>query len=112
MRHKLADLAIEAEIGRLFAHRVAWMQRKGLSLGHLPSVSRLFGAELQQRVAQVGMEVLGLYGQLGLGSYRSMLEGRIALKYLASVAATISAGTAEMQWNIIATRGLAMMDVK
>jgi len=112
VRHKLADLAIEAEIGRLFAYRVAWMQRKGLSPGHLTSVSRLFGAELQQHVAQVGMEVLGLYGQLGLGSYRSMLGGRIALEYLASVAATISAGTAEMQRNIIATRGLGMTDVK
>jgi alkylation response protein AidB-like acyl-CoA dehydrogenase len=112
VRHKLADLAIQAEIGRLFAYRVAWMQRKGISPGHLPSVSRLFGAELQQHVAKVGMEVLGLYGQLGLGSYKSLLGGRIALEYLASVAATISAGTAEMQRNIIATRGLGMKDIK
>jgi len=112
VRHKLADLAIEAEIGRLFAYRVASMQRKGLSPGHLTSVSRLFGAELQQHVAQVGMEILGLYGQLGLGSHGAVLKGRIQLEYLASVAATISAGTAEMQRNIIATRGLGMADVK
>ena len=112
VQQKLANLAIEAEIGRLFAYRVASMQKKGLSPGYQTSVSRLFGAELQQHVAQVGMEVLGLYGQLGLDSHRAVLKGRIAREYLASVAATISAGTAEMQRNIIATRGLGMTDVK
>ena len=110
--NKLAELSIEAEIGRLFAYRVASMQKKGLSAGYLTSTSRLFGAELQQHVARVGMEILELYGQLEPGSKRSVLGGRITLEYLVSIAATIAAGTSEMQRNIIATRGLGMVETK
>ncbi len=108
IRAKLAELAIECEVGRLLAYRVTWLQSKGLSVEHEPSISRLFGCELQQRVARVGMQVMGLYGQLKDESGRAPLAGVIQRFYLASIGATFAAGTSEIQRNVIAHRGLKL----
>ena len=71
-------------------------------------MGKAFGTELQQDVARVGMQVLGLYGQLEPGSKYAALQGRIERSYMISVSATIAAGTSEIQRNIIATRGLGL----
>ncbi|HXG41500.1 MAG TPA: acyl-CoA dehydrogenase [Dehalococcoidia bacterium] len=108
VRYKLAELKIEFQVGRLLAYRVAWVQSQGRIPNQEASMSKLFGSELQQRLARAGMEVLGLGGQLRPGSKWAPLAGRIADYYLGSVATTIAAGTSEVMRNIIAMRGLGL----
>jgi alkylation response protein AidB-like acyl-CoA dehydrogenase len=103
---KLAELTIETEIAQLLSHRVVWMASQGLVPNYEASVAKTFTTELQQRIANFGMHLLGLYGQLADGSKWAALEGRIQYEYLWTVGVTIYAGSNEIQRNIIATRGL------
>jgi len=108
IRHKLADLAIQIEMARLLCYRAAWMRSKGLVLNNESANSRLFAAELTQRVTRTAMEVLGIYGQLEMDSKWVHLTGRVERAYLTAVNNTIAAGTSEILRNVIATRGLGL----
>ena len=105
VRRRLAEMFIEFEVGRTLAYRVACMLGKGLIPNYEASMVKLYSTELHQRVANIGMEILGLYGQLEAGSKWAQLRGSIEHAYLNSVSATIGAGTSEIQRSIIAIRG-------
>jgi alkylation response protein AidB-like acyl-CoA dehydrogenase len=108
VRHQIADLQIALQVGRWMAYRVAWMQSRGQVPNYEASMSKAFGSELNQRIANAGTHILGLYGQLGEESKHAPQQGRVAFAYLHAVQATILAGTSEIQRNIIATRGLGL----
>ncbi|MFQ5472697.1 MAG: acyl-CoA dehydrogenase family protein [Dehalococcoidia bacterium] len=106
VRNKLAELGIEFELGRLLAYRVASMQAKGQIPNAEASMSKLYGSEMQQRLAGAGLQILGLPGQLEPGSVHAPLAGALEQYYLLGAALTVAAGTSEIQRNIIASRGL------
>ncbi len=108
VRHRLAELAIEFNVGRTLAYRVASMQARGQIPNAEASMSKLFGSELQQRLGGAGMEVLGVAGQLAPGSGWAPLAGRLEQYYLFAAALTVAAGTSEIQRGIIAGRGLGL----
>ncbi len=108
VRHRLAELAIEFAVGRMLAYRVGSMQARGQIPNAEASISKLYGSELQQRLAGAGIEILGLGGQLKAGSNWAPLAGRIADYYVAAVATTVAAGTSEVMRGIIAGRGLGL----
>lgn len=108
IRQKLGEMAIEVEIGRLLAYRVGWLQDRGIELTYEASVAKNFGSELMQRVSAVGMEILGLCGQLREDSKWAPLRGRVWRMFLSSIGRTIGGGTTEVQKNIIAQRGFGL----
>ncbi len=108
VRHRLADLVIEFNVGEMLAYRVAWLQSAGRVPNYEASVSKMYGSELAQRLARTGMDLLGMGGQLAPGSKWAPLEGRIETMYLNSAALTIAAGTSEINRGIIAGRGLGL----
>ena len=108
LRHKLAEMAIEIEAGRLIAYRAAWLQGKGLVSESEASMSKLFSSELFQRVTDLGMQILGAYGQLSSDSKWAPLKGWILRTYLYSPSVTLVSGTSEIMRNIIAMRGLGL----
>ncbi len=108
VRHKLAEIAIETEVGRMLAYRVVWMQTKGLIPSYEASMIKLYATELMQRVAHVGTQIMGLYGQLEIGSKWAPLRGTMEHAYLSTVGMTIAAGTSEIMRMIIAVRGLGL----
>jgi len=105
---KLADHRIELEAGRWLAYRVAWMQDRGETPNYEASASKLFATELAQRVTDTSINALGLGGNLSLASPRAPIEGRANFGYLLTRHWTISAGTSEIQRNVIAQRGLGL----
>ena len=107
-RQTLAQLAIEAEVGRLICYRVAWLQDKGMATSQDAAMSRLYSTELLKRAATAAMKLLGLYGQLDQREGIAPLRGWIEHLYLACIGATIAAGTSEIQKNIIALAGLGL----
>jgi alkylation response protein AidB-like acyl-CoA dehydrogenase len=108
VRHRLTELVLEFDLGRLLAYRVAWMQSRKQVPNYESSMSKLFGSEMQQRLANFTVDTLGLGGQILPGDRHAPLGGRAALYYQTSVSLTIAAGTSEVQKNIIATRGLGL----
>ncbi len=108
VRQRLAQLATEVEVARALAWRIASVQANGAVPGPEAPALKVFGSEMFQRIAQEGMRLLSLYGQLEPGSKWAPLAGAIERLYLVTVSRTIAAGTSEIQRNIIAERGLGL----
>jgi alkylation response protein AidB-like acyl-CoA dehydrogenase len=108
VRHKLAEMAIEIGVARLINYHVAWMQQRGLIPNYQASLAKTFGTELHQRLANTGMQLMGLYGALDEKSKWVQLKGKIKYLYLWTVGETIYAGSNEIQRSIIAQRGLGL----
>jgi alkylation response protein AidB-like acyl-CoA dehydrogenase len=106
-RHHLAELFIAVEAGQWMARRVAYLQGKGLVPNYEASMSKTFNSELGQRVADFGVNVLGLAGQVRGSSY-APAGGLPAFRFLDARRLTIGQGTSEINRNIIATRGLGL----
>lgn len=104
IRNRLAEIAIEIEVGRNLGDRLNWMTSQKM-LTVLPSCQiKVHGANVAQRVASLGMQILGPYGQLDDKSKWAKLGGRMKHTYLSSVALSMAGGTSEISRNIIAGR--------
>ena len=100
-RQKLAQIYTEIEIFRLNQLRtVTRMARQG-SPGAEGSIQKIFWSEMNQRMQQVAMEMLGPYGQLDRDSPYAIDSGQWLHHYLRSRGNTIEAGTSEIQRNIV-----------
>ncbi|HEX6031540.1 MAG TPA: acyl-CoA dehydrogenase family protein [Tepidiformaceae bacterium] len=108
VRHKLADLSVEVEVGRLIAYRTAWLQSKGDVPNYEASIGKVWMALLGIKVGNIGVNLMGPYGQLWQGSKWAPLHGRVLESYLLAVSGPIGGGTTEIQRNIIAQRGLGL----
>jgi len=108
IRSSLAMLAVEIEVAQVLAERSRWLESSGQPLSHEPEVTKVMVSELQQRLMQTCMKVLGPYGQLKEGSECAPLGGRIEWNYLHSFMTTIGGGTSEVGRNVIAQRGLGL----
>ena len=107
IRQKLAQLAIDLEIGRLFAYRVAWLLGQGIVPFAEASMTKIFTSELERRLANVAMQVLGLYGPLLEGS-QAPYGGYIAWEYKFSLMQAVGGGSNEIERILIAIAGLGL----
>ena len=108
LRHRVAELQIEIEVQHLLSMRVLDVERRAGVANVEASVNKLFGTELQQRIARAAMDVAGLYGQVRRGSPR-MLDGQdLATAYEGSLIGTVAGGSNEINRSVIATRGLGL----
>jgi len=107
VRNRLADIAIETEMGRFLSYRVATMQAKGQVPNMEASVAKVYLSELSQRLAEAGVRIMGLYGQVQPESKKyARLRGEFTVSYMTSIGTTIAGGTSEIMRNVIAWRGL------
>ncbi len=109
LRNGLANLRIEVEASRLLSYQVVWMQSRGEIPNYQASMSKAFGSELGQRIANFGMRMMGLASQrIDPADPGAPLGGAFGRGHMRNVPGTIAAGTSEVQRNIIATRGLGL----
>jgi alkylation response protein AidB-like acyl-CoA dehydrogenase len=108
IRDRLAQAAIELEVGTLLADHSRWLESNDLPMNYEPEITKIFTSELEQRLVNTGMEILGLYSQLEEDSKWVPLRGRIEWYYLHSFMTTIGAGTSEVGRSVIAQRGLGL----
>lgn len=108
VRHKIAELSVEFEVGRWLIYRVAWLLTRGVVPNYEAAMSKFFCTEFEQRLAHAATQILGLYGQLMPGSQRAMLGGKAADEYLYCPGYTIQGGTSEILRNIVALRGMGL----
>ncbi len=100
-RDRVADLFVGAEVYRRHAQRALTRLSRGQSLGAEASVMKLLWSELERRVFETGMELLGPHGESQAGTVWLS-------RYWYGRAATIYAGTSEIQRNIVAERVLGL----
>jgi alkylation response protein AidB-like acyl-CoA dehydrogenase len=108
IRIKIAELSTEVEAARLLCYDVTWRHGEGLEPSFEASMSKVAGTEIYQKVLDFGLEILGMYGGLIVGSPQAELQGRFLKMRMLSTATTIFSGTNEIQKNIIAQRGLGL----
>ena len=108
VRQRLARLAIDAAILRYTVYRNVSRVQYGAAPGPEGSITKLFGSELEQRMAVVASELLGPFGLLEEGDAHAPEDGQWAYELLWSRAATIYAGTSQIQRNIISERVLGL----
>jgi alkylation response protein AidB-like acyl-CoA dehydrogenase len=103
---RLVDCAVAVQVLRAMAYNIASVQeRTGIAPTREAQMAKLFGAELQQKVAATGLQVMGMEGQ---ATRETSLAFPWRYRFLRSVANTIEGGTSEIQRTVIATRGLGL----
>ncbi len=108
IRHKLAQLQIEFEVGWLLTYRVVLVMDEGRAPNVEASMAKAYSTAFEQHLASTAIEILGLYGQLTAGSKLVPLLGMAPHSYLGSKGYSLQAGTSEILRNIIASRGLGL----
>lgn len=94
LAHMLADMHTSVEAARALMWRAAWEFDRGEDALEQITMAKLFGSEVFAEVANKGMQVLGGYG--------FSMEFPMQRHFRTARAATITAGTSQMQRNIIA----------
>ncbi len=92
--HMLADMATEVEAARSLMWRAAWLVDSGQNALREIAMAKLYCSETYVKVAGMGMQVLGGYGY--------NMEFDMQRYFRDSRAATIAAGSSQIQRNLIA----------
>lgn len=107
IRQELAQAWIDVELFQLLNWRILSRLERGDTLGAETSLVKLFWSEASQRMHETAMRILGPSALL-LHDPLAYQQGRWARSYLYYRAATIFAGTSEIQRNILAQRMLGL----
>jgi alkylation response protein AidB-like acyl-CoA dehydrogenase len=102
VRAKLADLAIDLEVLKMFAFQLAWRISQGQIPVYESSRNKIMGDDLMRQGAITGADILGIYSQVDPDSQWAKLNGAIQGAYLGFPGQAIAAGTAEIEKSIIA----------
>ncbi len=103
VRQDVAQLAIDIEVARLFGLRIACIIEKGAIPTYESSMTKMFGSETAYNLAAEWMKIIAPYGQLNMGSKHAIDDGRPGrVLYNRATRSLITAGTSEIQRNIIA----------
>ena len=105
-KDRFAELATQVQAARWMSYRVAWMQDSELPDFAESSMAKVVTAELQTRIANLVVDVLGLDGLL-VGE-AAPLDGMGEQLYRAALFHHIGGGTMEIQLNAIALQGLGL----
>ena len=108
IRHRMAELAMDIEVARMLGLLNAWLIDQGTVPTKEGSMAKIFVSELSARAAGVGMDILGLAGQLSPENPAAPLYGRLQWMYKTAPLLRFGGGSNEIQRIIIAQRGLGL----
>ena len=108
LRQELAQLAIETEVLRASTYRSVFEIMRTGQPGPGGSMLKLFWSELEQRLMELAARLEGPYAALDEHAPQAFDEGRWQYGMLWSRAASIYAGTSEVQRNIMSQRTLGL----
>ena len=67
VRRQLANIATDIEVLRMLFYRNGWLIKEGLPTPYESAMNKVLADETGQKLAALGMELLGLYGPLKEG---------------------------------------------
>ena len=111
IRHKLADVATDIESAKMLAYEAGWKISKGITVIYEPSRDKANMDELLQKLSQIGMEIMGGFGQLDplyKDSKWTRLQGMIEHLYHSCPGKATAADSTFTQRNIAGQFGLQL----
>lgn len=108
VRSRLVHFAALVEALRQIAAQATAAGVRGATPGPEASVAKLLTSEVDQAMATFALDITGPSGVLHRGSDGAAKKGNVALSYLLMRAATIGAGTSEIQRNLIGEKLLGL----
>jgi alkylation response protein AidB-like acyl-CoA dehydrogenase len=106
VRDRLGSLAAELEAARQFQLRNSRMTEEGRTGLYEAAMGKVFSGELQERIGQAALDILGTSGILSEDAPGAPVHGEMEQLLRHSIMGMIGGGTSEIQRNIIALRGL------
>ena len=107
VRRRVAQGYIETRLFQLNNQRTLSKLVKGAQVGSEASLNKLYWSEMETRLLELGLDVLGPRAEIAEGP-ESERDGELFGDYLYARASMIYAGTNEIQKNIIAQRVLGL----
>lgn len=108
VRDRIGALAAEVEAGRqLFMNSIA-MAEQGKAPIHEAAMSKVYTGELLERLGQSALDILGTAATLSEDAEGAIASGKFEQLLRYSILVVIGGGTAEIQRNLIAQRGLGL----
>lgn len=108
----LRDAVIESWMGAeayaQAAYHTVGLVENGAKIGAESSINKIIWSELDLKMHEAAMEMLGAYGELSAGAPEAVDGGNWLEGFLFAQAGPIYAGTNEIQRNIIAERMLGL----
>jgi alkylation response protein AidB-like acyl-CoA dehydrogenase len=108
IRDRLIQLESRLLAGEYNGYRLLTMQARGEDQGMAGMVMKLFTTQLGYDISKTAMDVLGDRGALARGDVNAPDMGMFSYSYMWALGVLIAGGTANIQRNIIAERGLGM----
>ena len=108
VRMAVADLYVQAQVFRRHMQRVVTRQARGEDEGFAASITKLFWSEMETRIFETALDILGPFAELNQEAPANKFPGRLDRRYWHARAAKIFAGTSEIQKNVIAERLLGL----
>jgi len=108
VRQKLAQLFIETEAMRFNGYRGLTAMLRGEPPGPEGTINKLMWSEVNQRLMETALEVMGPGALLAEGEEAAPDGGRWSYGFLRSRANSIEGGTSEVLRNIVAERVLGL----
>lgn len=106
VRDRIGALAAEIEAARLLALQTAEAMQRGEVPVYQAAMSKVYGSELMERLAQSAFDLLGTGASLQPGPASALIDGRFEYAVRDALLYTIGGGTNEIQRTLIALRGL------
>jgi alkylation response protein AidB-like acyl-CoA dehydrogenase len=106
VRERLAELLADTEVLRLLNYQLVDRMAKGKLVWAESSAVKVFGSELNIRINNTLLDIMGLYGQLRRGNEYAPLDGRVVTHFLDDLLFVFGGGANEIQRDIIASVGL------
>lgn len=108
LREDVADAWIKARAYQAYTFQTLTRILDGESIGPESSINKIFWSEMDLRLHETGLRLLGPAGELVEGAPEAVAGGRWADGFLFALAGPIYGGTNEVQRNIIAERVLGL----
>ena len=105
---RIVGFAAQVEALRQISAQATAAGVRGVSPGPEASVAKLLTSEVDQAMANFGLDLAGPAGTLERGSVGATKDGNVAQSYLLMRAATFGAGTSEIQRNVIGEKLLGL----
>lgn len=108
VRRRFAELLAEVEVLTLFNYNVLDRTDKGLSVWAEASTVKVFGSDLNIKIDNTLLEIMGPYGQVQAPDNLAPAHGEPELHHRDDLLFVFGGGAAEVQKDIIAMVGLGM----
>ena len=112
IRHRLAELEGYVRAHQYSGYRQLTKDSKGEEAGIISMMMKLFSTEIGHKTARLAMDLIGDEGMLSAGNANMGVPARGSQgwigQYMYSLGIAVAGGTANIQRNVIAERGLGL----